>query len=42
MLISIALAPGELVKDGFFTLFESVSALEVSQKIHDSEPSLLF
>lgn len=24
------LAPGELVKDGFFTLFESVGALEVS------------
>jgi N-alpha-acetyltransferase 35, NatC auxiliary subunit len=26
---SIALAPGELVKDPFFTLFESVAALEV-------------
>ena len=25
-----ALSPGELVKDGFFTLFESVAALEVS------------
>lgn len=28
-MISVALAPGELVKDGFFTLFESVGALEV-------------
>jgi hypothetical protein len=25
----LALSPGELVKDGFFTLFESVGALEV-------------
>jgi hypothetical protein len=24
------LEPGELVKDGFFTLFDSVAALEVS------------
>lgn len=26
---SLELAPGELIKDGHFTLFESVSALEV-------------
>jgi hypothetical protein len=25
----VALGPGELVKDGYFTLFESVGALEV-------------
>lgn len=25
----VALEPGELVKDGFFTLFDSVAALEV-------------
>lgn len=28
-----ALAPGELVKDGFFTLFEAVAALEVCMNI---------
>ncbi|KAK4095167.1 hypothetical protein PCL_09195 [Purpureocillium lilacinum] len=30
------LAPGELVKDGFFTLFESVSALEIMDPKMDS------
>ncbi len=29
----VALAPGELVKDEHFTLFESVAALEVNTKI---------
>ena len=27
---SVVLEPGEVVKDGFFTLFDSVAALEVS------------
>lgn len=27
------LEPGEVVKDGFFTLFESVGALEVGQLV---------
>lgn len=30
----VALAPGELVKDGLFTLFESVAALEVCTTLH--------
>jgi hypothetical protein len=30
---NIALQPGELVKDGHFTLFESVGALEVKFRL---------
>ncbi|KAH7321111.1 Mak10 subunit, NatC N-terminal acetyltransferase-domain-containing protein [Stachybotrys elegans] len=33
---SKALAPGELVKDGFFTLFESVAAIEIMDPKMDS------